>query len=162
MQYQEHHGRRFYLDKKTGYWISTDYPRVRAHVWVWNCVNGETKKGLHIHHIDGDKSHNSISNLQCITPSDHLKLHMTPKRKKLLRELVDIIRPLSKLWHASEEGIKWHVEHGKRCWEKREAVFLKCRMCGNDFSTKFKFQKFCHPNCKAKYGRRIQKNKVNP
>jgi len=159
MQHQIHYGRKFYLDKKTGYWISTDYPRIRAHVWVWINVNKDIKKGFHIHHLDGDKSNNSIDNLKEISAGDHTRLHCTEERKQMAREWCEIIRHLTKEWHSSEEGHKWHVEHGKRCWENKKVITINCLMCFKEVETKTYHQKFCHQNCKAKYGRRANKYK---
>lgn len=42
---------------------------------VWKFYNGEIPKGHHIHHKDGNKSNNHINNLECISSSDHSKLH---------------------------------------------------------------------------------------
>jgi hypothetical protein len=32
-------------------------------------------KGMHIHHIDGNKNNNDISNLQMVTPEEHCRIH---------------------------------------------------------------------------------------
>ena len=73
--HQEHFGRKFYLDKSTGYWISTDYskqrPRVRAHQWVWINHYSIIPKGYHIHHRNDDKSDNRIENLRILCPNCH-------------------------------------------------------------------------------------------
>ena len=50
------------------------------HQAVWEHFNGEIPKGYIIHHIDGDKSNNEISNLQLMTQSEHKKLHMDVKK----------------------------------------------------------------------------------
>lgn len=153
MEHQEHFGRKFYLDKKTGYWISTDYPRVRAHAWVWINQKGEIPKGMQIHHIDENKSNNNIDNLMIISASDHMKLHMTKERIDLARKWVDIIRPMTKEWHASKEGRQWHKEHGKKCWDKREYKNLSCNQCKKSFSTKTYHQTFCSNACKSAWRR---------
>ena len=162
MVHQIHFGRKFYLDKKKGYWISVDYPRVRAHVWVWKKIKGSIPKDHHIHHIDENKSNNSIDNLQCLHKTKHLSIHASKEEvKERSRKLMDQIRPLTKKWHASEEGRKWHSEHGKKTWINRKSIRICCLMCHKQIETKVYFQKFCHQNCKAKYGRRVQKNKKN-
>lgn len=48
---------------------------VMLHVYVWERHNGERPKGMHIHHIDGNKANYEISNLMLVTPSDHQKIH---------------------------------------------------------------------------------------
>lgn len=45
------------------------------HVAVWEKANGPVPKGYVIHHIDFNKDNNDISNLQCMTNSEHGKLH---------------------------------------------------------------------------------------
>lgn len=48
-----------------------------AHRYIWEQINGPIPKGHIIHHIDGDKFNNNISNLQCMTIEDHNKFHCT-------------------------------------------------------------------------------------
>ena len=86
MEHQYHFGKKFYLDNKTGYWISTSKKKIRAHVWVWKSHNGEIPTGFHIHHLDGNKSNNSIENLQCIHAKEHLQIHITEERRQFCRE----------------------------------------------------------------------------
>ena len=62
------------------------------------------------------------------------------KHKKHLES----IRPLTKAWHRSEEGRKWHSEHAKNC--VRKIVKLECKQCGNEFKAKRK-AKFCSRLC---------------
>ena len=45
----------------------------RIHVQVWESVNGKTPKGFHIHHKDGNKQNNIVSNLEYIHPKRHRK-----------------------------------------------------------------------------------------
>jgi hypothetical protein len=42
-------------------------------------------EGFVVHHIDGDKQNNYISNLVLVTPSVHGKIHSTDKRKGLAK-----------------------------------------------------------------------------
>lgn len=162
MEHQLHFGKKFYLDKKTGYWICTNKKKIRAHRWVWINNYGEIEKGFHIHHKDGDKSNNAIENLVKISAFDHLSLHAsTYENKERSRILCDSIRPLTKKWHASKEGFEWHSKHGLKTWEERKPIKISCLMCHKEIETKTYHQKFCHPNCKAKHGRRLLKSKIN-
>jgi hypothetical protein len=153
MEYQEHFGKKFYQDKSKGYWISTTCPKVRAHVWVWRCLKFPIPKGCHIHHIDGNKSNNAIENLQIMDRTSHLKLHMMDEgRKQKAREMADKYRPLTKEWHASDEGKAWHSYHAiKNSFGKWEPQTYKCQSCGKDYeTTKRSRAYFCSNACRAK------------
>ena len=70
---------------------------------------------------------------------------------------MDEIRPLTKKWHGSAEGRKWHSEHGKEGWENRQYTVLNCQFCGREYKTLTpKISKFCHLNCRAANRRSIQ------
>lgn len=155
MQYQEHFGKRFYLDQKAGYWISTTCPKIRAHVWVWNHFNGEVEKGSHIHHMDNNKSNNDISNLQKLLAKEYMRLHMTPERKEKSARWCAFIRPLTKEWHASKEGHSWHKANGISGWEGCQERSVSCEVCATQFSTKVYRQRFCSNTCKSMFRRRI-------
>ncbi len=45
------------------------------HVLVWERNYGEVPDGMQIHHIDGNKQNNDISNLQLVTPLEHKRIH---------------------------------------------------------------------------------------
>jgi len=48
---------------------------VRLHREIWKHHNGVLEDEIIVHHIDEDKANNSITNLQAMTPSDHMKHH---------------------------------------------------------------------------------------
>lgn len=154
MEYQEHFGKKFYLDRETGYWISTTCPKIRAHRWVYEYHYGPIEDSYHIHHIDGNKSNNDILNLKKVTEYEHFMLHLTEAKREWSRRWVEIIRPLTKEWHSSEEGRKWHVEHGIRCWANKQEVQKSC-YCGNVYKTKTYHQAFCSNKCKSAHRRLI-------
>jgi|WetSurMetagenome_2_1015567.scaffolds.fasta_scaffold1167497_1 hypothetical protein len=95
----------------------------RLHQAVWEERNGKIPKGYYIHHKDSDRTNNKINNLELVSPKEHNDHHWKLKwsdpifRKKTL-EHFDNIRPLTKIWHASPEGHKWHVEHAINQWTK--------------------------------------------
>lgn len=153
MQHQIHHERKFYQDKKTGYWISTNYPRIRAHVWVWKNRWGNIPTGYHVHHCNGNRSDNRIENLELVHRSRHLRDHMTPERREWSRQLAEKIRPLTKIWHASEEGLEWHRQHGLKTWEERKPFGNTCKQCNKQYQTKLYHQEFCSGACKSKWRR---------
>lgn len=53
--------------------------RIREHRYVMQKHLGrKLDRKEHVHHIDGDKTNNSLSNLQVLSESDHHKLHARP------------------------------------------------------------------------------------
>jgi hypothetical protein len=152
--HQEHFGKKFYKDHKTGYWISTTCPRVRAHVWVWTSIHKIIPKGYHIHHLNDDKSDNRIENLELIHGSRHLSMHMQdPLRKAMVREYAEKHRPLTKAWHASEEGKAWHRLHALKCnFGNGDFIKYTCQQCGKEYKSKLKAisrTRFCSNSCKS-------------
>lgn len=63
---------------KKGYlrYRKDDKKRLRMeHCLVWEEHFGEIPEGMQIHHIDGNKQNNNISNLQLVTPTEHKRIH---------------------------------------------------------------------------------------
>lgn len=159
--HQIHFGRKFYLNKRLGYWYSCDNDLVRAHRWVWMQYFGEIPNGYHIHHKDKDKSNNSIDNLEMLEASAHHRLHAKevandPIKMQKLRQHSEKIRPLASAWHSSEEGKKWHKNQGKQNWINRKFYEINCKQCGKQSKTNGPHKKFCSNNCMSQW-RRVQK-----
>ena len=60
----------------TGYLVYTirqfgKQKQVRAHRFVWECLNGIIPEGMVINHLYGDKTNNHPSNLECVTQSEN-------------------------------------------------------------------------------------------
>lgn len=111
----------------------------QLHRAVWESYNGPVPDGFHIHHIDGDKDNNDISNLECISAKEHLSMHskklmQDPERKEKNRQQLAEAQELAKKWHASEEGKEWHRKHTAeslaKTWEKVERI---CTVCGKTY-----------------------------
>lgn len=45
------------------------------HRKIWEEKNGKIPKGYHIHHLNGNPYNNEISNLVCLSPEEHGKIH---------------------------------------------------------------------------------------
>ena len=60
-----------------GYVTRKTAPRVREfeHRLVYEAVNGPIPGGYVIHHVDGDKRNNVLSNLEMLTVGEHMRLH---------------------------------------------------------------------------------------
>lgn len=149
---QEFNGIRYYR-KPTGYYkagieVGGEY----MHRAVWALHNGEIPAGHHIHHVDGDRANNEISNLELLSASDHSKHHAQGNSwvgsEENKRQLV-AASGLAAAWHRSEEGRNWHSKHGRESWKKRARVEKSCEVCGKKYLTAWPNQsRFCHPNCK--------------
>jgi len=135
--------------------------RKRLHATVWEFHNQRAiPKGYEIHHIDGDKRNNAISNLECLTKSEHRAKHAAEtsermKRKEQLDHL-EKIRPMTKAWHKSPEGRRWHSVKAAKQIRDREPHSRTCGFCKQEFKTKSYKAIYCGLNCKASaYRRRI-------
>lgn len=112
----------------------------RLHRAVWKFYNGDIPKGMHVHHIDGNKDNNDIKNLMLMTRMEHIKYHNTSERlsawwhsdkgKKANKKGIKN----AKKWHSSEEGYKWHSEHQKETIKKMVIKEI-CKECGQSFTT---------------------------
>lgn len=151
---QQFNGESFYL---CGQYYQRKGRRLHREVWLYH--NGEIPKGYHVHHIDGNRSHNDISNLALVQGVEHLRGHMSAEERKAQSRL-DVKKAIAAApeWHHSKEGRAWHSERGKKNWELRELNTYKCSFCGKEFQTKHIYGEnenhFCHPNCKAAFRRR--------
>jgi hypothetical protein len=106
------------------------------HRMTWEFYNGPVPKGFDIHHIDGNKMNNHISNLECLTHSAHLKLHMTENSEKV------------HAWLKTPKGRKFLSEKAKKEWENREVKSFTCEQCKKEFQTKHnRHVKFCSDAC---------------
>lgn len=154
---------RFRRDKKTGYYLSSKKigdKRKRLHVYVWEYFNGELPKGYNIHHIDGDKSNNDISNLKLLSSSKHNSLHTRENCEnnydRVIANLNNNALPAAIKWHKSNEGRVWHKKHYEECKDKfiKEYEF-NCLNCNKEFKSTNINSKFCSNNCKSSYRRKL-------
>lgn len=131
---------------------------VRLHRMVWQYHNGLIPQGFHVHHVDGNRNNNDISNLELKDAKKHISEHgKEPARQEyLIRHIADI-RVLASEWHKSTEGRKWHSKQAKINWQNKVLIKYKCTHCGKEFSTLKEYSKasntFCSNNCKAAYRR---------
>lgn len=145
----------FTRDETTGYYLNSTN-RVRMHQYVWLCEKGGIPKGYEIHHIDYDKSNNAISNLELMKINEHKAHHAKIQGdKNVASGFLDGIRPLTKEWHASDEGIKWHKKHYAKTKDKLHAIkTFECDFCGAEFEAcNNGLNRFCSNKCKSAFRR---------
>ena len=156
-------GYKFCKDEKTGYYLSSKLingSRKRLHIYMWEKYNGPVPKGFHIHHINKNKSDNSIENLTILNVSEHLSLHSNENIEAIREKFIHNAHPVAKLWHASEEGKAWHREHAKVVAEKVYAdkdITLICKNCFEEYpayeAVKTRSD-FCSNACKSAWRRK--------
>ena len=132
----------------------------RLHRVVWEYHNGEIPEGYHVHHIDGDRSHNDIGNLELLSEFEHLSYHSRMHADES-RERIEIARSYACEWHGSKEGAEWHSKHAKEYWAQAPMQTYPCSYCGKEYQTlavRRKGNHFCCNNCKAAYRRRRIRN----
>lgn len=152
-------GKKYYL---SNYSTTEKRKSVKGlHVAIWEHFNNDiVPKGFHIHHIDSNSFNNRPENLELISKEEHKKI---PKNLDLdkARENLNNIRHLTKAWHSSIDGIKWHREHAKNSLLKRLLTIKSCNCinCGETFDSKIE-RRYCDRSCAEKYRRKNYKKKV--
>lgn len=152
-----------FYQERSGYWVGqiTDNNgkphRKRLHVYVWEKANGEVPKGYDIHHIDHDKSNNTLSNLVAMSRHNHISMHMEERDKDEMRRIMnEKVRPEACKWHSSEAGREWHRQLYETTlapsWGKN--VIKKCDWCGKEYTVsaiKESRSRFCSNKCKTAF-----------
>ena len=145
-------GRKYY-QTPSGYWLSS-FPRPTKllHRAIWEAANGEVPEGCDIHHIDENKSNNSLENLQCLTVSEHCALHAR-KQGQCPPSVPCLCKQCGKEFLGKHHDAqfcsvacysKWLRATGK-CDETR-----KCACCGKEFTCrKDTPTRFCSSRCAA-------------
>lgn len=163
MKYQEFNGIKFYQTSETDYFRhSVKGTTLLMHRYVWEFYNCKIPKGYHVHHIDGDKSNNDISNLQLLKGAEHWGLHgklLTEEEREWRRQnIVTKAVPKAVEWHKSEEGKQWHKQQVANRRDNRTTRICTCLECGKEFSVfSNKNSKYCSGACKARAYRKAHK-----
>lgn len=66
---------KLFSQNKSGYYALTSNDRCLLHRYVWEKEIGPIPPGFDIHHKNLDKSDNSIGNLECLSKSNHTRIH---------------------------------------------------------------------------------------
>lgn len=154
-----YNGYRFTRDEHTGYYLSSvriDGKRRRLHVYVFMTETGyKSSKRFHIHHIDGDKGNNEITNLALVDEHIHTAYHSrkyASAHAEELKQRAEENRPLAKEWHGTKEGHEWHREHWERTKDRlytmRDYI---CEYCGKPFQSTKVGARFCCNSHKTAY-----------
>lgn len=124
---------------------------------VWSFFNGEIPDGCEIHHIDENKQNDDISNLQCLTKSEHGKIHAKKYGSVKSTKMTKFICA-----NCGKEFENVNTGNNKFCSEKCKNVYqhnvmyqqiLKCMNCGKEFTClkhDANIRKFCSRECAIK------------
>lgn len=147
----------FHKDCVTGYWVNNTY-NLRLHREKLRLELGLTKEqmeGLDVHHIDGNKDNNDISNLQLINKMHHATMHA---KEQLHTKIIKICE-----WCGEEYESSSNVAHKQRfCSEKCKAKYRRanglndttrvCKQCGKEFICDICSRtQFCSRHCAGVY-----------
>ena len=159
MEYQIFDGLRFYRSNENDYFRHPlGKTTILLHRYVWEKHNCKIPDGYEIHHIDGNRANNDISNLQLISVHDHRLLHganLSDERLERIREnLNENARPKAVEWHKSEKGRAWHKKQYERTKDAlHQQIEHECLNCGKVFVGEIK-NKYCSNACKSAYRRK--------
>lgn len=120
---------------------------------IWQYHHGEIPNGYVIHHIDNNKAHNGICNLQCLTVGEHQKIHYLDKD---LRRRPPIIKKVCAFCGKEFRGEKNSAYRfcSERCAQNfryRSGIDHEtrtCPVCGQNFSVvRWAKTKYCSTKC---------------
>lgn len=80
------HGGEIYTLDNNGYYV-TGKASKKLHRVVWEEANGPIPNGYIVHHRDGDKANNELSNLELIEWGAHTALHLNQRAESLPTKL---------------------------------------------------------------------------
>jgi hypothetical protein len=144
---------------------------VRLHREVWEQACGPIPVGFHVHHKNGDKGDNSLSNLELLWHGEHSARHVEaklgPHRERALRNAF-----ATRLRNSADRKLRGLVcaqcgaqyasgaRHPKRFCSSRcvEAArsgafarqFRKCEHCGQEYFAAKRVQRYCSRLCNAR------------
>src|ERR1700687_6286172 len=81
------------------------------HREMWKFHVGAIPVGYHIHYIDKNPLNNDLSNLQCVSRLEHVRLHEHDFRPNMFTQE---FRRRATLWHKSDSVREWHRNHAKQ------------------------------------------------
>lgn len=114
----------------------TKHKGLRLHRYVWEKENGQIPEGYEIHHRDGNKSNNHISNLELLTAKEHSQKHVDEFNRNKKKNMPSLE------WRKQNYNNTKHLMH--------EIVEKQCLFCGTSFKAR-KYAKYCSKTCNNKY-----------
>lgn len=113
---------------------------------VWIYFNGDIPQGGEIHHIDKDKSNNTLLNLQCLSKAEHTALHAStaPSREYVCSNCGKIFKSNNRAKNS-----RFCSPSCATAWFRANVKVEKiCETCGKTFLTaKSRPARFCSAHC---------------
>jgi hypothetical protein len=146
-KYQYFNGRRYYLtDNLAYYYWDKGYTR-QLHRDIWEHYNGPIPKGYHIHHKDHNRLNNDISNLECLSASEHALHH---RREDIAQGRLSYFHEAWMKHISTKAGMEAHRAACRRGWKVRKVVTKNCLVCHKEFKTRQPHKLTCTQVCKQK------------
>ena len=138
------------------YWRSARKFLHRA-VWEFH-YQRPIPKGYHVHHKDGNRENNDISNLQLKEGRQHLSEHQKGHKRRPVAALAALA-----VWRKTDEGRRYMSAMGKRNQHfMRAQSEFACEQCGRHFVAQDTgINRFCSNACKARYRRRSGADRID-
>lgn len=134
------------------------FGRQPCHRIIWIEDVGPIPKGYDVHHKDGNKLNNLLSNLECISKSDHMRLHALEEREKRSKRMSKNSEKLH-AWLKTDRGKKFLSDKAKKQFQNRLERSCVCAECGKSFMSKHTVPtKFCSNNCMSRDRRKSGKD----
>lgn len=123
--------------------------RESLHVAIYRDNCGDIPEGFHVHHKDGNPLNNDISNLECLDGREHCRAHSKETYESNKAKGID------NLSGGSAKVKDLRINNGEEAFKRRKPITCTCKVCGEEYTTKFysKPSFFCSGKCKAKYRR---------
>lgn len=142
-----------------GYWVnnSTFHKEILLHREKYKQEFGLTEKqikGYEVHHIDGDKSNNDISNLKLLSKKTHAKHHLVDSRRKFIKKCEWCDKEYETYYINRSRFCCGSCDHKWRYHNERKLQLDErvCLNCSKTFTcNKYKHTKFCSLSCATKF-----------
>ena len=113
------------------WWFWTDYYKNRRgkllHREKYIAEHGALPDGWHVHHIDGNKQNNDISNLEALPPGEHQHRH----------------DPRGFVAWTTEQ----RANSSRHSWKIKKPTMRTCAVCGGNYESIGQRTKFCSIHC---------------
>jgi endogenous inhibitor of DNA gyrase (YacG/DUF329 family) len=148
---------RVYCRNKGGHYIKGN----SIHQAVYHYYCGEIPAGYVVHHKDGNKANNDVSNLQMLSRDEHSKIHYPEGTPVVNCPQRNLICPVCGKTFETVSPVKVFCSH--KCmminYEQNHKTIKICEFCGKEFAAHYPHlnARFCSNECAQQARRKIVK-----